>query len=95
MYGVICSPLTIGSHLRAHEPGKALSFYLRLRDTRAYSLIKEHSLFTDVTDQALLLVKLDGEDPAQPPGEGVRILAENAFAIPVCRLHTNWRPCVG
>ncbi|KAG9218576.1 hypothetical protein CCMSSC00406_0001310 [Pleurotus cornucopiae] len=39
------------------QPGKALPFYLRLRWPNVFDLIREHNLFTDVRDQALLVVQ--------------------------------------
>ncbi|MBW0462781.1 hypothetical protein O181_002496 [Austropuccinia psidii MF-1] len=44
-----------------HQPGKALSYFLRLRKPEVFDLIKEHNLFTDVQDQALLMIKFGDE----------------------------------
>ncbi|WAR58259.1 hypothetical protein PtB15_5B492 [Puccinia triticina] len=44
-----------------HQPGKAVSYLLRLRKPEVFDLIKEHSLFTDVQDQALLMIKFSDE----------------------------------
>ncbi|GAA5865395.1 hypothetical protein JCM1840_001554 [Sporobolomyces johnsonii] len=41
------------------QPGKALPYFLRLRQPNVFSLIREHNLFTDVQDQALLLIEFD------------------------------------
>ncbi|KAL0950416.1 hypothetical protein HGRIS_010371 [Hohenbuehelia grisea] len=43
------------------QPGKALPFFLRLRRPNVFDLIRENNLFTDVQDQALLLVEFDQE----------------------------------
>jgi len=41
------------------QPGKALSFYLRLRRPNVFNLIRENNLYTDVKDQVLQLVEFD------------------------------------
>ncbi|KAH9468700.1 hypothetical protein Pst134EA_009234 [Puccinia striiformis f. sp. tritici] len=44
-----------------HQPGKAVSYLLRLRKPEVFDLIKEHNLFTDVQDQALIMIKFSDE----------------------------------
>ncbi len=75
------------------QPGKALPYYLRLRRPNVFNLIREHSLFTDVSDQVLLLVEFDDElmtkrkeegtivDPSK--SEAIALLVDNIHAIPV------------
>lgn len=41
------------------QPGKALPYYLKLRRPGVFNLIRENNLFTDVQDQALLLIEFD------------------------------------
>lgn len=43
------------------QPGKALPYFLKLREPTVFNLIREHNLFTDVQDQALLLIEFDQE----------------------------------
>lgn len=43
------------------QPGKAVSYLLRLRKPEVFHLIKEHNLFTDVQDQALLMIEFSDE----------------------------------
>ena len=46
-------------HLMNRQPGKALPYYLRLRKAGVFDLIRDHNLFPDVQDQALLLVDFE------------------------------------
>ena len=46
-------------HLMNKQPGKAVPYYLRLRKPGVFDLIRDNSLFTDIQDQALLLVEFD------------------------------------
>ncbi|KAG8815210.1 Vacuolar protein sorting-associated protein 41 [Serendipita sp. 399] len=48
-------------YIRNRQPGKALQYFLRLRRPNVFQLIRENHLFTDVQDQALLLVEFDQE----------------------------------
>lgn len=41
------------------QPGKALPYYLKLRRPGVFNLIREHNLFPDIQDQALLLIEFD------------------------------------
>ncbi|GAA5949012.1 hypothetical protein JCM21900_003173 [Sporobolomyces salmonicolor] len=63
------------------QPGKALPYFLRLRQPNVFSLIREHNLFTDVQDQALLLIEFDQDlqtqqrekdDEGEQDDEGVK-----------------------
>jgi hypothetical protein len=49
------------SYVAHREPGKALQFYLRLRKPNVFVFIRDNNLFTDVQNQALLLVEFDQE----------------------------------
>jgi hypothetical protein len=46
-------------HLLAHQPGKAIQYYLKLRKPGVFDLIRDNNLFTDIQDQALLLVDFE------------------------------------
>ncbi|GAA5842868.1 hypothetical protein JCM3766R1_005688 [Sporobolomyces carnicolor] len=48
-------------YLMNRQPGKALPYFLKLREPTVFNLIREHNLFTDVQDQALLLIEFDQE----------------------------------
>ncbi|KAG8870756.1 Vacuolar protein sorting-associated protein 41 [Tulasnella sp. 331] len=48
-------------YMRNKQPGKALEYYLRLRNPSVFDLIREHNLLVVVRDQALLLVEFDQE----------------------------------
>ncbi|KAF8676121.1 hypothetical protein AX14_005017 [Amanita brunnescens Koide BX004] len=78
------------------QPGKALPFYLRLRRPNVFNLIREHSLFTDVSDQVLLLVEFDdelmrkrteeGKDIDPSKNEAIALLVDNIHSIPITRV---------
>ncbi|KAI0034356.1 vacuolar assembling protein VPS41 [Vararia minispora EC-137] len=74
------------------QPGKALPFFLRLRQPNVFDLIREHNLFTDVQDQALLLVEFDHELMAksgskQPSrGTAIQLLVDHTYSIPIPRV---------
>ncbi|VDC00011.1 unnamed protein product, partial [Peniophora sp. CBMAI 1063] len=77
------------------QPGKALPFFLRLRRPNVFDLIREHNLFTDVQDQALLLVEFDAElrEKREREGEGVKgrgqaieLLVDHTYSIPIPRV---------
>lgn len=75
------------------QPGKALPFFLRLRRPNVFDLIRESNLFTDVQDQALLLVEFDqelrekrkreGEDIDTDPVAAITLLVDHIHSIPV------------
>ena len=78
------------------QPGKALPYVLRLRRANVFDLIREHNLFTDVQDQALLLVEFDQELVKRRRGAGedegldkdgrspaIALLVDHTFSIPV------------
>ena len=75
------------------QPGKALPYFLRLRRPNVFDLIRENNLFTDVQDQALLLVefdqelrekrKKDGEDIDTDPVAAITLLVDHIHSIPV------------
>jgi hypothetical protein len=51
--------LNVARYILNRQPGKALPFYLRLRRPGVFDLIRDNNLFTDVQDQALLLIEFD------------------------------------
>ena len=75
------------------QPGKALPYFLRLRRPNVFDLIRENNLFTDVQDQALLLVEFDqelrekrkneGEDIDTDPIAAITLLVDHIHSIPV------------
>lgn len=82
------------SYLRNRQPGKALPYYLRLRDPHAFVLVRDYNLFTDIQDQALELVEFDeelrsagreGETPehSSPHGIAIDLLVDHTHSIPV------------
>ncbi|KAL1735575.1 hypothetical protein EV714DRAFT_243652 [Schizophyllum commune] len=78
------------------QPGKALHYFLRLRRPDVFNLIKEHNLYTDVQDQALLLVEFDaelmkrrrdaGETVDDRDSEAIRLLVDHEHSIPTGRV---------
>lgn len=52
-------PSSRHSYILNRQPGKALPYFLKLRRPGVFNLIREHNLFTDVQDQALLLIEFD------------------------------------
>ncbi|KAH7884097.1 hypothetical protein F5I97DRAFT_1814387 [Phlebopus sp. FC_14] len=76
--------------------GKALPFFLRLRRPNVFDLVREHNLFTDVQDQALLLIEFDqelaeqrrqeGADSFRSQGEAIALLVDHTHSIPVGRV---------
>jgi vacuolar protein sorting-associated protein 41 len=80
-------------HLSNHQPGKALSYALRLRWPNVFDLIRDHNLFTDVQDQALLLVEFDQElaksrtsekrEGPDEPSPAITLLVDHTYSIPV------------
>ncbi|KAJ8487764.1 hypothetical protein ONZ45_g14207 [Pleurotus djamor] len=72
------------------QPGKALPYYLRLRRSNVFDLIREHNLFTDVQDQALLLVEFDQElmEQRKKAGEAVNERESRAIKLLVDHIHS-------
>ncbi|RDX46971.1 vacuolar assembling protein VPS41 [Lentinus brumalis] len=78
------------------QPGKALPYFLRLRRPNVFDLIRENNLFTDVQDQALLLVEFDqelrekrkneGEDIDTDPIAAITLLVDHIHSIPIARV---------
>lgn len=82
---------TFPRYVANRQPGKALTYFLRLRRPNVFDLIRENNLFTDVQDQALLLVEFDHElmekrkqegQPAQK-SEAITLLVDHIHSIPV------------
>ncbi|KAG9317886.1 vacuolar protein sorting-associated protein 41 [Chiua virens] len=82
--------------------GKALPFFLQLRRPNVFDLIREHNLFTDVQDQALLLVEFDqelnekrkqaGQESSFGQSEAITLLVNHTHSIPVGRVVQQLRP---
>ncbi|KAJ7174299.1 hypothetical protein C8R46DRAFT_1080579 [Mycena filopes] len=76
------------------QPGKALTYFLRLRRPNVFDLIRDNNLFTDVQDQALLLVEFDHELMEKRKQEGrpsekseaITLLVDHIHSIPVGRV---------
>ncbi|KAI3605006.1 vacuolar protein sorting 41 [Moniliophthora roreri] len=83
------------------QPGKALTYFLRLRRPNVFDLIRENNLFTDVQDQILLLVEFDhelmekrrqaredqdGAGVEQDKSEAIQLLVDNLYSIPITRV---------
>ncbi|TRM69810.1 hypothetical protein BD626DRAFT_393164 [Schizophyllum amplum] len=88
---------TLGElYVANRQPGKALGYFLRLRRPDVFDLIKEHNLYTDVQDQALLLVEFDaelmkrrradGETADDRDSEAIRLLVDHVHSIPTVRV---------
>ncbi|KAJ7149078.1 hypothetical protein C8R43DRAFT_925340 [Mycena crocata] len=81
-------------YISNRQPGKALTYFLRLRRPNVFDLIRDNNLFTDVQDQALLLVEFDHElmekrkqdgQPAEK-SEAITLLVDHIHSIPVGRV---------
>ena len=72
------------------QPGKALPYYLRLRRSNVFDLIRENNLFTDVQDQVLLLVEFDHELMEKRKAEGIEVdnLESEAIKLLVNNIHS-------
>ncbi|KAF9004353.1 hypothetical protein BDQ17DRAFT_1241222 [Cyathus striatus] len=77
------------------QPGKALPYFLRLRRPNVFDLIKDNNLFTDVTDQVLLLVEFDHELMQKRKAEGggkggkseaIQLLVDHLHSIPMTKV---------
>ncbi|KIP02254.1 hypothetical protein PHLGIDRAFT_130843 [Phlebiopsis gigantea 11061_1 CR5-6] len=83
-------------YIMNRQPGKALPFFLRLRRPNVFDLIRAHNLFTDVQDQALLLVEFDhelmdkrrksGEDVDPADSAAIKLLVDHIHSIPIGRV---------
>ncbi|KAJ7446892.1 hypothetical protein B0H11DRAFT_2083691 [Mycena galericulata] len=81
-------------YIANRQPGKALTYFLRLRRPNVFDLIRDNNLFTDVQDQALLLVEFDHElmEKRQQDGhpatksEAITLLVDHIHSIPVGRV---------
>ncbi|KAJ6450316.1 hypothetical protein C8R47DRAFT_998937 [Mycena vitilis] len=81
-------------YIANRQPGKALTYFLRLRRPNVFDLIRDNNLFTDVQDQALLLVEFDHElmekrkqegQPAEK-SQAITLLVDHIHSIPVGRV---------
>ncbi|BGP13310.1 Vacuolar protein sorting-associated protein 41 [Rhodosporidiobolus nylandii] len=78
------------------QPGRAIPCLLKLREPHVFALIRDHNLFTDVQDQALLLIEFDedlrskrsaSEKEKEPlHGTAVELLVEHTHSIPIPRV---------
>ncbi|GAA5884825.1 hypothetical protein JCM6882_007110 [Rhodosporidiobolus microsporus] len=83
-------------YILARQPGKALPYLIQLREPHVFSLIREHNLFTDVQDQALLLIEFDEdlrkqrsalEREKEPThGTAIGLLVDHTHSIPIPRV---------
>jgi hypothetical protein len=64
--------------LAQKQPGKALPYFLRLKQARVFELIRDHNLFMAIQDQIVLLVDLDDTESA-----AVQLLVDHMHSIPV------------
>jgi hypothetical protein len=65
--------------LAGGHPGKALAYFLQLKQRRVFDLIRTHNLFMAIQDQILLLVDLD----AETDGSAIQLLVDQIHSIPV------------
>ncbi|KAF8211727.1 vacuolar assembling protein VPS41 [Mycena galopus ATCC 62051] len=75
-------------YIANRQPGKALTYFLRLRRPNVFDLIRENNLFTDVQDQALLLVEFDHELMEKRKQEGQSAEKSQAIALLVDHIHS-------
>ncbi|GAA6038514.1 hypothetical protein JCM8097_004607 [Rhodosporidiobolus ruineniae] len=83
-------------YISSRQPGKALTYLIRLRDPSVFALIRDHNLFTDVQDQALTLIEFDEElrgarsavEKENEPrhGTAVELLVDHTHSIPIPRV---------
>ena len=90
---------TLNRYIANRQPGKALQFFLRLRRPNVFDLIRENNLFTDVRDQALLLVEFDQElfekQRKEKEANSIQLDADDATTTPGITLlvdHTHSIP---
>lgn len=73
------------------QPGKALPYFIRLRRSNVFDLIRDNNLFTAVQDQVILLVDFDQELCQKRRAEGaddgestlITLLVDHIHSIPV------------
>ena len=79
-------------YLTNRQPGKALPYIIRLRRPNVFNLIRDNNLFTDVQDQALLLLEFDQElvkkrkeagEVVEGRSPAINLLVDHTFSIPV------------
>ncbi|KAK7061202.1 vacuolar assembling protein [Favolaschia claudopus] len=81
-------------YIANRQHGKALTYFLRLRRPAVFDLIRDYNLFTDVQDQALLLVEFDHElmekrrqdGQAAEKSQAIALLVDHIHSIPVGRV---------
>ncbi|SPO21560.1 related to Vacuolar assembly protein VPS41 [Ustilago trichophora] len=78
--------------IRNRQPGKALQYYLRLRRSNVFDLIRENNLFTAVQDQALLLIEFEEDlktrrtKETSKHGAAIELLVDHTYSIPIGRV---------
>lgn len=82
-------------YMAAHQPGKALTYYLRLRDPCVFELIREHDLLIDVQHKISTLVELDQEcaGTTEPRTSALMaLLVQYTHSIPIQRAMVQLEP---
>lgn len=85
-------PTPASRYTANRQPGKALPFFLRLRRPNVFDLIRENNLWTDVQDQALLLVEFDHELMERRRKEELVVYEESSEAIGLLVEHLHSIP---
>ncbi|PRQ73281.1 vacuolar assembling protein VPS41 [Rhodotorula toruloides] len=76
------------------QPGKALPYFLKLRDPHVFTLIRDNNLFTDIQDQALQLIEFDEDlrkndkalESESRHGTAIELLVDHTHSIPIPRV---------
>ncbi|BGP29523.1 Vacuolar protein sorting-associated protein 41 [Rhodotorula toruloides] len=76
------------------QPGKALPYFLKLRDPHIFTLIRDNNLFTDIQDQALQLIEFDEDlrkndkalESESRHGTAIELLVDHTHSIPIPRV---------
>ncbi|GJJ10532.1 hypothetical protein Clacol_004759 [Clathrus columnatus] len=98
--GILLMDCLAELYIANRQPGKALPFLLRLRRPHVFDLIRENNLFTDVQDQALLLVEFDQElmekkkvhEKVPVRSVAIALLVDHTHSIPVTRVVQQLQP---
>lgn len=77
-------------YVKNRQPGKALPYYLRLKRSGVFDLIRENNLLMDVRDRARQLIEFEEavreENGDMRPGQAIQLLVDNVYSIPVQRV---------
>ena len=82
-------------YMAAHQPGKALTYYMRLRDPCVFDLIREYDLLIDVQHHIGTLVELDQEcaGSTEPRSSALMpLLVPYTHSIPIQRAMAQLEP---